>query len=386
MRKIFFMEIYIVKAGDTINRIATEYGVNMEVLIQSNGIPNPEQLLVGQAIVIPQDDTAGMWGRLSVNGYAYAYINIDILNGALPYLTYVSPFTYGFNLSGELVELDDTAIRNAIGGTGTFPVMHLTTLTPEGRFSNELAKNFLEDDSIWAGLSERILNVMGEKGYVGLDIDFEYVPSSVKDSYIAWLAYIGGMLRERGYFLMSALAPKVSDDQPGLLYEGHDYYGIGRVSDYVLLMTYEWGYTYGPPMAVAPINQVRRVLDYAVGRIPASKIYMGIPNYGYDWTLPFVRGESKAKSIGNREAVEIAAKYRTEILFDETAMSPYFYYSDGEGRSHVVWFEDARSIDAKMELIREYGFYGAGVWNVMRPFPQGWLVMSQRFGILKNQS
>lgn len=377
------MEIYIVKSGDTINRIAQTYGVNMEVLIQANGLPNPEKLLVGQAIVIPEDNKE-VWGELSVNGYAYTYINMAILRESLPYLTFVSPFTYGFKLDGTLVDLQDEEIRNELTGTGTRPIMHLTTLTAEGGFSNELAQNFLSGESTWQVLADNILKTMGEKGYVGLDIDFEYVPSEVGSAYVAWLAYIGGRLRENGYFLMSALAPKVSSDQKGLLYEGHDYYGIGRVSDYVLLMTYEWGYTYGPPMAVAPVPQVRRVLDYAVTEIPVEKIYMGIPNYGYDWTLPFVRGTSKARSIGNVEAIEIASKYNAEILFDETAMSPYFYYTDEEGRAHVVWFEDARSIDAKMSLIREYNFYGAGVWNVMRTFPQGWLVMSERYSIRKN--
>lgn len=377
------MEIYIVKSGDTINRIAQAYGINMEVLIQANGLPNPEKLLVGQAIVIP-DDNDEVWGQLSVNGYAYTYINKEILRESLPYLTFVSPFTYGFNLDGTLVDLQDEGIRSELTGTGTDSIMHLTTLTPEGKFSNELAKSFLSNESIWQVLAGNIINTIEEKGYSGLDIDFEYVPSEVAEAYVAWLAYIGGILRENGYFLMTALAPKVAANQRGLLYEGHDYYGIGRVSDYVLLMTYEWGYTYGPPMAVAPIPQVRRVLDYAVTEIPADKIYMGIPNYGYDWTLPFVRGTSKARSIGNVEAIEIASKYNAEILFDEAAMSPYFYYTDEEGRAHAVWFEDARSIDAKMSLIREYNFYGAGVWNVMRTFPQGWLVMSERYSIKKN--
>lgn len=377
------MEIYVVRPGDTINGIAQSYGTDLEVLIQSNGLPNPEQLLVGQAIVIPEGTSGEQWGQLSVNGYAYTYINTEILRETLPYLTYVSPFTYGFNTDGSLVELQDEAIRNELPGTDVGAIMHLTTLTPEGRFSNELAQDFLSNEGIWPVLSDNILRTIAQKGYRGLDIDFEYVPREVREAYVAWLAFIGASLRENGYFLMTALAPKVSPDQPGLLYEGHDYYGIGRVSDYVLLMTYEWGYTYGPPMAVAPIPQVRRVLDYAVTEIPAQKIYMGIPNYGYDWTLPFVRGSSRARSIGNVEAIEIAAANRTEILFDEAAMSPYFYYTDEQGRAHAVWFEDARSIDAKMSLIREYGFYGAGVWNIMRTFPQGWLVMSQRYSITK---
>lgn len=138
-------------------------------------------------------------------------------------------------------------------------------------------------------------------------------------------------------------------------------------------------------MAVAPINKVRQVLDYAVTEIPPEKIFMGIPNYGYDWTLPYIRGESRAQSISNVNAVLLAAQYGAEIKFDETAQSPYFTYFDQLGTEHIVWFEDARSIQAKLDLIKEYGFYGAGYWNIMNFFPQNWIVLENNFTVQKVQ-
>ena len=108
-----------------------------------------------------------------------------------------------------------------------------------------------------------------------------------------------------------------------------------------------------------------------------DKILQGIPNYGYDWTLPFVRDVSKARSVGNVEAVELAARYRTEILFDATAASPYFYYTDATGREHVVWFEDVRSIQAKLDLNASYPLAGVSYWNIMREFPQNWNLLNQ---------
>ncbi len=136
-------------------------------------------------------------------------------------------------------------------------------------------------------------------------------------------------------------------------------------------------------MAVAPINKVRQVLDYAITEISPKKIFMGIPNYGYDWKLPYVKGESLAKSIGNVEAVEIALKYNAEIKFDEVSKSPYFNYIDENKINHVVWFEDARSIEAKLKTAFEYKFSGVSYWNLMRSFPQNWLVLEQLFNIYK---
>lgn len=90
-----------------------------------------------------------------------------------------------------------------------------------------------------------------------------------------------------------------------------------------------------------------------------------------------------ARSIGNVEAVEIAMKYRATILYDETAQTPYFYYTDEEGREHVVWFEDARSIDAKLRLNESYPLHGISYWNIMRYFPQNWVVVNDKFRVRK---
>lgn len=136
-------------------------------------------------------------------------------------------------------------------------------------------------------------------------------------------------------------------------------------------------------MAVAPINNVRRVVEYAVTQIPNDKIFMGIPFYGYDWTLPFVQG-SKARSMGSVTAVNIARRTGSVIQYDEEAQTPFFEYTDDiTGKDHIVWFENARSIQAKLGLIKEFGLIGTGIWNVMRYFPEGWLVINGMFNIYK---
>ena len=135
-------------------------------------------------------------------------------------------------------------------------------------------------------------------------------------------------------------------------------------------------------MAVAPIPSVRRVLDYAITEIPPAKIFMGFPNYAYNWTLPFVAGESRAQSLSNPGAVELAIAVGAEIRFDETAQTPYFYYTDEAGFVHEVWFEDVRSSLAKFRLVEEYGFRGLGYWNFMRPFPANFSLLNAMFQIV----
>ena len=147
-------------------------------------------------------------------------------------------------------------------------------------------------------------------------------------------------------------------------------------------MTYEWGYTAGPPMAVSPLPNVRAVLDYAVTEIPPEKIFLGLSNYGYDWPLPFVQGVTRAPSISNQRAIELAIEHDVAIQYDETAQAPVVPDTAVDGTVHEVWFEDARSLSARLALIAEYGFQGAGIWNLMRPFSQLWSVISSLYNII----
>ena len=369
--------VYTVKEGDTLSVVAAQSGIGRKQLLANNpSLIGRDFLYPGETIVLGYEGQENR-REIIVNGYTYPFINRNLLRRTLPYLTYLTVFTYGFTQEGELVVPDDEEIIRIAKEYETAPIMLLSTLSPAGTFSNALSTAIFANAEARNRLFDRILVTMKEKGYYGLDVDFEYVLPQEREAYADFLRELKERLTPEGYLLITALAPKTSAEQRGLLYEAHDYAAIGRVSDYVLLMTYEWGFTFGPPMAVAPLNKVREVLNYGVSEIPAPKVLQGIPNYGYDWTLPFVRDVSKARSLGNIEAVELAERYRAEILFDETAAAPYFFYTDATGREHVVWFEDVRSVGDKIALNESYPLAGVSYWNIMREFPQNWNLLNQ---------
>lgn len=377
----FPRQIHAVRAGETLTSIAAAYGISVRRLWQNNWpLGGGTALTPGQTLVISYFDEK--LGATAFNGYAYPYISPELLAAQLPYLTYMAPFTYGITASGGLLPLDDDAMLSAARARGTLPVMHLSTLTESGQFDTQRAELVLTDSGVQDQLISQVLQTILRKGYAGLDVDFEYLPGALADAYAAFLSRLQRLLRSQGRFIWAALAPKTSAAQRGLLYEGHSYPAVASAVDAVLLMTYEWGYTAGPPMAVAPIPNVRAVLDYAVTEIPAEKIFLGVPNYGYDWPLPFVQGVTRAQSISNQRAIELAVEHDIAIQYDETAQSPFFHYTDAAGTVHEVWFEDARSMDAKLRLIAEYDFQGAGFWNLMRPFSQTWLVLDSLYDIL----
>lgn len=376
----FPRRVHAVQPGETLYSISQSYGVSLRQLWRNNwSLGGNAALQPGQQLVISYLDAK--LGAALFNGYAYPFIDSALLAEQLPYLTDLAPFTYGITAAGGLLPLADEALISAARQHGTAPVMHLSTLTESGQFSTERAESVLSDKTMQAELIRQVVENMQAKGFAGLDVDFEYLPGSLSGDYAAFLARLRQILRPLGRFLWVALAPKTSAAQQGLLYEGHDYAALGRAADAALLMTYEWGYTYGPPIAVAPLPNVRAVLDYAVTELPPAKILLGVPNYGYDWPLPFVQGQTRAQSISNQHAIELAIQYSIAIQYDGTAQAPYFHYTDASGTVHEVWFEDARSLEAKLRLIAEYGFLGAGIWNIMRPFSQLWLVADSLYDI-----
>jgi spore germination protein len=326
---------------------------------------------------------ASQYGTIIVIGYAYPFINQNVLEQWAPDLTYVYSFSYGFTPEGELIGLEDEMVRRVARANGLETVMVLTPMDMEGHFSTELASQLLNNPASRQRLINNILAEMQRKDYYGVDFDFEYINREDRDLYTTLIAETAARVNPEGFIVTAALAPKTSIEQPGLLYGGHDYAGIGSVADLVMLMTYEWGYAFGPPMAVAPLNQVRRVLDFAVTQIPRSKILMGIPNYGYDWTLPFVQGETEAENLSIPEARARAALVGATIQYDETAQSPFYVYTDDQGREHIVWFEDARSMRAKLELVNEYQLAGIGFWTIMDPWPSGQEVLREMFTAAK---
>ena len=310
-------------------------------------------------------------GEMTAGGYVYPYIEPSLLERAIAMLEELLVFSCGFTFEGNLILPfgDDRWMIRMAEENHVRPVLVLTPFS-EGAFHNQLVRVILENRLIQDRIIAQMSALTEEQGYRGVDIDFENVLPADRVRYAEFVGRVREKLGEKGCSVSVAVAPKISDSQKGLNVEGTDYGLLGENADRVFLKTYGWGYVYGPPMAAAPLDIVRQVVEYAVTKIPAEKLILGIPNYGYDWVLPYERGITRARMVGDREAEEIAAENGALIRYAEIAQSPWFTYVKG-GAEHVVWFEDARSIAAKWNLAREFGLAGVRYWNLMRAFPKG---------------
>ncbi len=373
-------DFHIVKAGETLWSISIKYGVPIQEIVRVNQIGDPSKIYPGQRLIIPEKAKP----LIDVNAYitTFAQTGQQIVKEIGEYLTYISPFSYQVKSDGTVQIISDTELLNVARTNNIAPLMVLTNFK-EGKFSSDLAHEIFIDTEIQDKLLDNIVQIMQNKGYTGLNIDFEYLYPQDRENYNEFLRRTVNRLRPLGHTVSTAVAPKYSREQKGLLYEAHDYAAHGVIVDFVVIMTYEWGWSGGPPMAVAPISEVRKVIQYALTEIPSQKIMMGMPLYGYDWTLPYVEGGKWAQTISPQAAVQRAAQYGVAIQFDQKAQSPFYTYFDQQGKEHIVWFEDARSVQAKYDLVKELNLRGVSYWVLGNPFPQNWIVLTDNFRIQK---
>ncbi|MFC4024156.1 LysM peptidoglycan-binding domain-containing protein [Oceanobacillus longus] len=377
-------QFYFVQPGDSLYSIGIRFGIPYQELARINNISVESTLSVGLRLYIPS------WDKRPITSYAYIEpfgetVSETLENAARknsPYLTYLALFSYRVNRDGTLTPPPLGNLGKIAENNDAALTMVVTNLE-EGAFSDELGNIILTVQAVQNTLLDNIVNTATAGGFVDVHFDFEFLLSEDREAYNNFLRRAKEWLSQAGLLLSTALAPKTSATQAGQWYEAHDYAAHGEIVDFVVLMTYEWGYSYGPPLAVSPINEVRRVIEYAVTEIPPDKILMGQNLYGYDWTLPFIEGGPAARAVSPQQAITIARENNADIQYDTTAQAPFFFYTDDEGSQHEVWFEDARSIQAKFDLIRELNLLGIAYWKLGLAFPQNWLLLNDQFAITK---
>ena len=222
------MKTYTVREGDSIYSIARANGISPSLLLLANpAVEDPGQLVVGTELLIPEKPENAY--EILVNGYAFPNIEPDILRRTLPYLSFLSIFSYEVRPDGSLPDIPDEPLITAAHNAGVAPVMVITNIAEEGGFSSDLAHTILSNPDVQQTLLANVVNKLKAKNYYALNVDFEYIFPADRDAYVQFLTRTAARISPLGYPLLTALAPKTSADQKGLLYEAHDYAAIGRL-------------------------------------------------------------------------------------------------------------------------------------------------------------
>ncbi len=425
------MEIYVVQTGDTLSAIAEKFGVTEKQLITDNGLQNQDELVIGQCIIIAQpkvtyivqegdtlESIAGSnhisiiqllrnnpslsdrefiypgeilvisygesQNKITTNGYANSFINRNVLKRTLPFLTYLS--IYGYSITGEtdIVEPDDNDIIQMAKSYHVAPIMLLSSLTIEGVGNNDAIYRMLYNDDISSKYIENMLKILKRKGFYGVNFIYTYLIAESTEVYNEFTKKVAKRLNEEGYILFISIPPILQIEDGRIGFEKIDFSEMGKYANKVIIMNYNWARNPGPPMPPASVFTLQMFLDYLKNYIPPEKMIIGLPLLGYLWKLPFMLGVTRATSLSYDGAIQLAEEKEAEILFDDKSQNPNFSYveiDDNIPRKYVVWFVDARTMNAFGKLAVQYEAEGIAAWNIMTWLPQLWLIINSQYEI-----
>lgn len=426
------MIIHVVQPGETIYTIAADYNVSVTELVEKNGIINPENLVVGQTIVIAypkqvyiaqEGDTLESiaeafgvtrmqllrnnpflsdrnvvyqgetiiieyetQGNIAINAYAYPFIDSNILRKTLPFLTYLSIFNYRALENGEIDGSDETEVIQIAKEYGVAPLMSLSTLNYQGVSDINVVNSILYNEEILERHINAILSILRERAYYGLNISLINLIRENSPAYENFMTKLSSRLKAEGYLLFITITPRIIFGSNEISLEYVDYTVFGQLADFMQILPYGWGSFAGPPSAITPAFLARTLLENAITMIPPEKLYSGISIIGYDWSSPYVIGITRGNSLTTDAAIELAVLAGVTISYEENSSAPYFEYYIMMGETqiwHTVWFSDARSISSLTGFVPEFGIQGVAIWNIMHYFAQMWLVINSQYNIIK---
>lgn len=368
---------YKVARGDTVWQIAARSRIPVALITASNPAPGRYGLVPGQTLLLPAPVTS----RKQIETNAYLILtggtrDAELIQVYSDVLTYVSLFAYRVTAEGEL-------IRPKMGSLPTAGVKYLMVIAntlPSGQFSVETAHSILSRPEIRRKLIQLIVQELKQRGWAGVDLDIERIPPDDRALYNNFVREVVQALKPLGYIVSIAVPPKPYDNPRNEWVGAFDYRSLGASVDRVMLMTYDWGFPQGRPQAVAPVDKIRGVLDYAFSLMDSRKVLLGMPLYGYDWPLPH-SPDRPGKFIVNQTALEQALVQGVPVQIDTTAVAPYYFYKT-HNANRIVWFNDGLSVLAKFRLVYEYNMRGVFYWALGFNFPQNWPLLRDLFRIL----
>lgn len=372
--------VYIVKEGDTISSIAAMYNITVRTLIRNNSFLLDREVRAGEELIIAYQDEK--LSNLFTNGYAYPYIDKEILRKNLLYLTYLSIFSYSVNLDGSLNEIDDLELIALAREFGVAPVMVISGQSAEGNPNMDFLHEFITNNGWMLQIIEQVSQIAGEKGYYAVNLDTPFVRMEDRQVFDDFLKTFADRLHSLGIKLFITITPNSFEDQDEVKYSTIDYTALGNIADEIFLISYSWGYASEIPFEAAPVAILEILLQYVVEQIPADKITVGLSSIGYIVEFPPVKGITRASSISNTNAINLASQTGAQIEFNQSNQSSYFFVSE-KNLNFFVYFHDIRGVDFALSILTAYGIQGVGIWNVMYYLAQTFYLINIQYNIMQ---
>jgi len=297
-------------------------------------------------------EVLGYYARSSsgdTRGYKSFAANLDTI-------TSVASFSFHMDAHGNISGNHDANLFQ-LAKTRGIETLAVVTNIQGSNFNSKNIHSMLTDKTARSRAVNGILRLVQEKGYSGVNIDFEGVPAGDRAELTAFFRELSSALRAKNLLVTASVPAKTKEDRSSSWAGAYDYQAIAPYLDRVMIMTYDEHFKDGPAGPVASQGWVENVIRYALKSFPPQKILLGIAAYGYDWT-------NRSGTALNLTAIQnIIDKYKITPKWHSEYQVPYFTYTKA-GTRHEVWYENRYSTAAKMRLVSQYGLRGVAVWRL----------------------
>lgn len=372
-------QTHIIQDGDTLMSIADQYDVTVMQLLRNNPYLADSNIYPGDMIVISYEDN--IIGKMSTNGYCYPFIDELTLKKTLPFLTYLTIYSYNITADGRILNVDDIEIIQMAKNFGVAPIMMLKGFGESQAEEINVTHTVLLNEDKREEFFVNLLTILKEKEFYGVNINTPYIFPEYRTLYVDFIVKFTERMHSEGFKVFNTISLNVFEIITGVFYKELEFKTQGQVVDGIMAISYQLGFTLGVPAIVMPLDTVKRFLTLMISEVPSEKVYFGVPNNGYMWSLPYEPGVTRGQSIQYNSAIQLARENGVPIQYDNTSNSAYFQFISSD--EYIVRFRDARSIDAYAKLVPEFGINGIGIWNIMVYFAQMWLVINSQYEIEK---
>lgn len=173
-------------------------------------------------------------------------------------LTHLSVFHYSVKPDGTLTPQPDTEAVRAARRANIQPLMTVTNFDGT-QFHTELAHTVMANPSLRRKVVQSALSTARQRGFGGIQVDFERMRPSDRALFTAFVEELAAACRSQGLSISVALPPKQGDNPNDSRVGVFDDRSLGAAVDFVMLMSYEWGWAGGPPMADITTGGVQQI-------------------------------------------------------------------------------------------------------------------------------
>lgn len=301
----------------------------------------------------------------------YNYSNLVSQTGNS--LNEVSPSYFDLYTSGNLdLNTVDTDFVAEMHSKGIKVVPFLSN-----HWNKEKGRNALNNIE---KLTDQLVDAIQKYNLDGVNVDIENVTEVDRENYTLFVKTLRQKLGN-GKIIAVAVAANPYNWQTGW-HGSYDYAGLAKYADYLMVMTYDEHYEGGEAGPIASIDFVEKSIQYALERVNPEKIVLGIPFFGRYWKEGTTYG---GYGVSLTKIDSLFKKYKNYVTYDEKTQSvkaimkveshelnPSINGKTLYTGTYTFWYENERSISAKLDLVNKYNLKGTGSWSLGQELPSTW--------------